>query len=158
MSPNEPVTLTGEGIRARLTAFAAKWSLYTGTERSEAQTFLNQLLGCYGTSRREIGAEFESRQQTRFLDLLWPGVCIIEMKAPSEADRLSKHRKQALDYWHGAWRPIADLRRQLDVAVLAAYDWPAGLRDDALELKVRLAERHEAIDSGGMSYDPFGAA
>ena len=94
--------MTGEEIRARLTAFAAGWSLYTGPERSEAQTFLNDLLACYGTSRREIGARFESRQETRFLDLLWPGVCIIEMKAPAEAERLSRHRRQALDYWRGS--------------------------------------------------------
>lgn len=79
------MSLTGEEIRARLTVFAAEWSQYTGSERSGAQSFLNELLDCYGTSRRTVGAEFESRQETRFLDLLWPGVCIIEMKAPAEA-------------------------------------------------------------------------
>jgi hypothetical protein len=35
--------LTGEEIRAALTAFAARWSVYEGTERSEAQTYLNEL-------------------------------------------------------------------------------------------------------------------
>ena len=55
----------------------------------------------------------------------------------------------------GAWKPIADLHRQLDLAVLAAYSWPASLRDDPLELKVRLAERHAAIAAGQMGYDPF---
>jgi hypothetical protein len=99
------VALTGEEIRARLTVFAAEWSQYRGTERSGAQSFLNDLLDCYGTSRRTVGAEFESRQEKRFLDLLWPGVCIVEMKAPAEAGRLSKHRKQALDYWKGAADP-----------------------------------------------------
>ena len=31
--------------------------------------------------------------------MLWPGVCIIEMKAPSVAPKLERHRTQALDYW-----------------------------------------------------------
>jgi hypothetical protein len=90
------VPLTGEEIRARLTAFAARWSVYEGTERSEAQTFLNQLFECYGTERPHV-AHFERHQAGGFLDLLWPRVCIFEMKAPSEANRLAAHRPQALD-------------------------------------------------------------
>ena len=99
--------LSGEEIRTRLSRFAAHWTLYRGGERSEAQTFLNELLACYGTDRREAGAVFEAPQEGRFLDLLWRGVCIIEMKAPSEAARLARHRAQALDYW----RASADGRR-----------------------------------------------
>ncbi len=38
------MALTGEEIRANLTRFAAHWTLYHGSERSEAQTFLNGLL------------------------------------------------------------------------------------------------------------------
>jgi hypothetical protein len=101
------VALTGEEIRANLSRFAAHWTLYEGSERSGAQTFLNELLVCYGTDLREAGASFEARQEGRFLDFLWPGVCIIEMKAPAESKRLSHHRKQALDYW----RESADARR-----------------------------------------------
>ncbi len=37
------MALSGEEIRARLSVFAAKWSVYDGGERSEAQTFLNEL-------------------------------------------------------------------------------------------------------------------
>jgi hypothetical protein len=92
------VALTGEEIRARLSRFAAHWTLYAGSERSEAQTFLNELLDCYGTDRRAV-AKFEAPQEGRFLDMLWPGTCIIEMKAPAQANRLSHHRKQAIDYW-----------------------------------------------------------
>jgi hypothetical protein len=92
------VAPTGEEIRARLSAFAARWSVYDGSERGEAQTFLNDLFACYGTSRPEV-ATFEHAQQGRFLDLIWPGVCLIEMKAPSEAKRLPRHREQALRYW-----------------------------------------------------------
>jgi len=48
------VALTGEEIRSRLGDFAAKWSVYEGTERSEAQTFLNQLFACYGPTARPL--------------------------------------------------------------------------------------------------------
>ena len=96
--------LTGEEIRSALTAFAARWSVYEGSERSEAQTFLNELFTCYGTDRSEV-AHFEKYQAGRFVDLIWPRVCLIEMKAPSEARRLSEHRKQALDYWRDASDP-----------------------------------------------------
>ena len=92
------MALTGEEIRARLSAFAARWSVYEGSERAEAQTFLNELFACYGTERSEV-AHFEQAQAGRFLDLIWPRVCLIEMKAPSEAKRLAKHREQAMRYW-----------------------------------------------------------
>lgn len=55
----------------------------------------------------------------------------------------------------GAWRPIAELHRRLDAAVLGAYGWPADLCVDPLEQKVRLAVRHADIASGRISYDPF---
>jgi hypothetical protein len=95
------VALSGEEIRANLTVFAAKWSVYDGGERSEAQTFLNELFDCFGTARQEV-ATFEQRQGTTFVDLLWPRVCLIEMKAASETGKLPAHRKQALDYWENA--------------------------------------------------------
>jgi hypothetical protein len=96
--------LTGEEIRAALTAFAARWSVYEGTERSEAQTYLNELFACYGTDRSEV-AQFEEYQAGRFVDLMWPRVCLIEMKAPGEAKRLAKHREQALTYWRESADP-----------------------------------------------------
>jgi len=96
------VALTGEEIRRRLVEFAARWSLYDGSERAEAQTFLNELFACFGTSRLDCGARFEDPQSGRFLDLIWSPRCIIEMKRPSESGRLERHRRQALDYWRGA--------------------------------------------------------
>jgi hypothetical protein len=114
------VALTGEEIRANLARFAAHWTLYKGSERSGAQTFLNELLACYGNDRREVGAQFEAPQEGRFLDMLWPGVCIIEMKAPSEVKRLSRHREQALTYW----RESADAKRGIPAprfVVLCAF-------------------------------------
>lgn len=94
--------MTGEEIQRRLVDFARKWSVYAGSERAEAQTFLNELFACYGTDRFDAGARFEEPQEGRFLDLLWERRCIIEMKRPSEAGRLASHRQQALNYWRNA--------------------------------------------------------
>ena len=111
--------LTGDEIRARLTAFAARWSVYDRSERAEAQTFLNELFDCYGTRRLDV-ATFEEPQEGRFLDLIWPRVCIVEMKAPTEAKRLDKHRAQALDYWRSSADPAANLPAP-DYVVLCAF-------------------------------------
>src|SRR4051812_19900960 len=96
--------LTGEEIRQRLIALAERWSIYDGSERAEAQTFVNELFECYGTRRIDV-ARFEEPQEGRFIDVLWPRVCLIEMKRPSEARRLEAHREQALRYWREAARP-----------------------------------------------------
>jgi hypothetical protein len=56
----------------------------------------------------------------------------------------------------GAWQDIADLHRDLDLEVLKAYDFPASLRDDPLELKARLATLHAEIQAGRHPYSPFG--
>lgn len=96
-----------EEIRRRLGEFAAKWGGYEGSERAEAQTFLTQLLGCYGADREAVGAKFEEPTGAKFMDMIWPGVCIVEMKRPSEAGKLSQHREQALDYWQSVGRPGA---------------------------------------------------
>src|SRR3954447_14997436 len=93
--PSAP--LSAEEIRNNLVEFARSWSLYFRSARAEAQTFLNELFACYGTDRREAGALFEEPQEGRFLDLVWPRVCLIEMKRPSEAGHLDRHRRQAFD-------------------------------------------------------------
>ncbi len=94
--------MTGEEIQRRLVDFARKWSIYAGSERAEAQTFLNELFACFGTDRVAAGARFEDPQQGKFLDLIWPRRCVVEMKRPSEAGRLAQHREQALGYWRNA--------------------------------------------------------
>ena len=142
--------LSGEEIRARLALFAAHWTLYAGSERSEAQTFLNELLDCYGTDRREVGAVFEAPQEGRFLDLLWPGVCIIEMKAPSQAGRLDRHRTQALDYW----RESADAPRGIPAppfVVLCAFQrfevWEPGRFPSEPRASFELVELPDLYDA-----------
>ena len=113
------MALTGEEIRARLSVFAAKWSVYGGGERSEAQSFLNELFDCYGTARQEV-ATFEQRQGVTFVDAIWPRVCLIEMKAPSETTKLGTHRKQVLDYWVEATRPSNFVLRLRETTSLLA--------------------------------------
>jgi restriction-modification enzyme MmeI-like protein len=96
-----------EEIRHRLGEFAAKWGGYEGSERAEAQTFLTQLLACYGTDREAAGAKFEEPTGGKFMDMIWPGVCIVEMKRPGEAGKVSQHRQQALEYWQSVGQPGA---------------------------------------------------
>jgi hypothetical protein len=93
--------LSGTEIQGRLRNFARRWGPYRGSERGEAQTFLNELFEAYGQNRLDAGALFEDPQADGgIVDLLYPGVSIIEMKAPAETRRLESHRKQALEYWH----------------------------------------------------------
>ena len=99
------MALSGDEIRRRLGEFASRWAGYQGSERAEAQTFLNQLLDCYGVDRQAAGARFEERAQGGFVDMVWPGVCIVEMKRPSEAKKLDTHREQAFDYWKSIGQP-----------------------------------------------------
>jgi hypothetical protein len=93
------MAFSDEEIRRNLTRFAADWGGYQGTERAEAQTFCNELLACYGTARKEVAAFEERTGAGGFIDMIWPEVCLIEMKRPSEADKLATHREQGLDYW-----------------------------------------------------------
>jgi hypothetical protein len=74
---------SGSEIEAALRAFVKKWAGYSGSERAEAQSFLNDLFAAYGTDRHEIGAKFEDfTSSAGFMDLHWPGTLIVEMKKP----------------------------------------------------------------------------
>ena len=89
---------SGTEIQRALASFAATWSTYSGTEKAGAQTFLDELAACYGTSWADVGAAFEAHLPgVGFLDLHWPGVLIVEMKAPGKG--LVGAREQALAYW-----------------------------------------------------------
>jgi hypothetical protein len=59
--------VNGEEIRRRLVDFARKWSLYDGSERAEAQTFLNEpvLTRPDDSSRALPGALSTGAQQSR---------------------------------------------------------------------------------------------
>ncbi len=98
---------SGEEIQRALTGFVATWRDYDGSEKGEAQTFLNQLFACYGSSRREVGATFEFwAPHAGFMDLHWPEVCLIEMKAPSVP--VEKARAQVERYWRASSDPDTD--------------------------------------------------
>jgi len=102
---------SGEQIQTALRGFVDKWRDYQGTEKSEAQTFLNELFACYGSDRRELGARFEHfAPAAGFMDLFWPGVCIFEMKAP--VVKVQTARAQIERYW----RESADYEAGLPAA------------------------------------------
>lgn len=137
----------GEEIQSDLRKFVARWREYSGSERSEAQTFLNELIQCYGVDRRAVGAHYEdAHTATGIMDLYWPSVCIVEMKAPTRADRLSQHRKQALDYWHSS-DDIAQNRAAPPYVVLCAFHrfevWEPGRFPSAPRADIRLDELPE---------------
>lgn len=143
------MSITGEEIRHRLTGFVETWSTYEGSERAEAQTFLNELFECFGTNRQEL-ARFEDPQHGRFLDLIWDRVCIIEMKRPSEAQNLDRHRPQAFRYW----RDAADPDRNLPAPrwlVLCAFNrfevWEPGSFPNEPRAEFELDELPDRLDS-----------
>lgn len=110
------MALSDEEIRRNLTRFAADWGGYQGTERSEAQTFCNELLACYGTDRKEVASFEERTGEGGFIDMIWPEVCLVEMKRPSEAEKLDVHREQALHYW-------MEVSKQAGQSGLKAPEW-----------------------------------
>lgn len=115
------VPRSGEQIQAALVAFVGDWKNYQGTEKAEAQTFLNQLFACYGTDRNAVGAKFEDfRSSAGFMDLHWPQACIIEMKAPSRARSLYQAREQVMRYWRESADEVND-RGAARYVVLCAF-------------------------------------
>lgn len=134
--------LTGEEIRASLTRFVARWSVREGYERGEAQTFLTELFACYGQRLSDI-AEFERFQAGGFVDLIWPRVCIIEMKSASKSRRLAKHRAQALEYWRGAANAAENIPAP-EYVVLCSFlrfeIWEPGKYPDAPRVEFGLDE------------------
>lgn len=63
---------SGAQIQSTLVKFARSWEKYRGTERAEAQTFLNELFAAYGQDRREAGAPVPHRRQPGRA-AAWPG-------------------------------------------------------------------------------------
>lgn len=143
----------GEEIQAALRAFAQRWRDHTGTERAEAQTFLNQLLECYGVDRQAAGIEFEKRTtDLGFMDLYWPQWCIVEMKAPSRAERLSTHYQQVRDYWEASADDVAGTPAARFV-VLGAFHrfeiWEPGRFPRSPRVIVDLQDLPDRYDASG---------
>ncbi len=99
---------SGEEIQTALRPFVATWQTYQGTERAGAQTFLNELFACYGTDPASVAATFEDfASSAGFMDMHWPGVCIVEMKAPQKS--LLGAREQVKRYWEESADEQADV-------------------------------------------------
>ena len=94
------MSLTWQEIRDNAIIFRERWK-NAGNERSEAQTFLYELLrDVYGVDPRRVGT-FEqkvhpSSDTNGYIDMLWPGRILIEMK--SKGKSLDKAHEQAKRY------------------------------------------------------------
>ncbi len=99
-------------IRAELVELVDRWKDYDGTEKAASQTFLNQLVSAFtgAPDAMAAGARFEEfgdrNEGSGFMDLYWPDVAIIEMKAPSRTKNLHKDRAQVYDYWRNSADPL----------------------------------------------------
>ena len=61
------------------------------------------------------------------MDLFWPGVCIVEMKRPSEARRLHEHREQMLGYWQSSGTPASPAPRYVVLCAFHRFEvWEPG--------------------------------
>jgi hypothetical protein len=94
--------LSWSEIRTRATAFVHEWR-GGAHERGEARTFWNAFFDVFGVSRKRL-ASFEQAVQKLggrqgFIDLLWPGVLLVEHTSLGED--LAAAYGQALDYVPG---------------------------------------------------------
>lgn len=94
------MTLSWPDIKTRALQFAAEFA-QVRNERAEAQSFWNSFFGIFGIERRRV-AVYESKvkklnKNTGFIDLLWPGVLLVEHKSLGEP--LEVAHKQAEDYF-----------------------------------------------------------
>jgi hypothetical protein len=143
------MAVTGEEIRRGLAELAARWGGYDGSETAEAHTFLTELLACYGTQRRDAGVRFEeSTRSGGFMDMIWPRVCIFEMKRPSESNRLVAHRQQAIGYWRESGTPEVPAPRYVVLCSFHRFEvWEPGAVYTAPRVEFDLAELPERLDS-----------
>ena len=138
---------SAETIRARLLAFVERWAGWKGNERAGAQPFLVELLECFGTAWKEAGVHFEFRLPSGVTDMLWPGNCLVEMKSPTERDRLETHQRQALRYWNESG---AEDREPPRFIVLSSFNrflvYQPGRPDPLADFLIeQLPDRREAL-------------
>ena len=95
--------LSWNEIKHRAIAFSRDWKGVT-SEKSERQTFWNEFFEVFGKKRRTLAAFEEPVKKLSgnwgFIDLFWPGTCIVEHKSATTAD-LGKAHAQAMDYIRG---------------------------------------------------------
>lgn len=141
---------SGEEIQQALVKFQKKWNKYQGSEKSEAQTFLNMLFAAYGSDRLETGAQFEAfKSSAGFMDLHWPGICIFEMKAPHIG--VSEARTQVKRYWEESADDATDVPAARWVVLCNFHDfeiWEPGRFPKAPRASFTLEElpsRYESL-------------
>ncbi len=92
------MNLSWNEIEAKAMAFTKKWK-DAKDEFSESQSFLNDFFDVFGVDRKRV-ATFETKvpmgNRTGYIDLLWKGVILIEMKSVGKS--LDKAYEQAKDY------------------------------------------------------------
>ena len=91
--------LSWNEVRARAAAFAEEWK-DAAYEKGETQSFYNEFFEVFGARRRTV-ASYEAHvakldNRSRFIDLFWPGVLVVEQK--SAGRDLKKAYGQAIDY------------------------------------------------------------
>lgn len=102
MSNSYPISMDEQKI-ANFIDYASKLS---GYEKGEAHLFLDRLFIAFGNQGiLEAGASLEKQitinMKTKFCDLLWPNVVLIEMK--SRGAKLADHFDQAKTYWDNTY-------------------------------------------------------
>ncbi|MHB1241971.1 MAG: DNA methyltransferase [Gaiellaceae bacterium] len=138
-----------EELRSRLEAFAQKWRDFSGTEKSVDKPFLTELLHCYGTDWHAAGVRFEHKlPKGGFIDMLWPGVCIVEMKGPKDAGKLTElYHSQAFPYWSVSGTPEHEPPPYVVMCSVTRFQvWKPGYAEPHAEFGIEeLPERAEAL-------------
>lgn len=145
-----PAVRSGEEVQIALRAFVSRWSGCAGSERAEAQTVLNELLAAYGSDRHDVGARFEDFESSAgFMDLHWPEVCIVEVKAPDKAPESA--RDQVKRCWEESADDAADrpAARWVVIGNFRGFEvWEPGRFPESPRVTVTLDElvtRYEAL-------------
>lgn len=81
---------------------------------------------------------------------------IVEFRQEMCVDRQIGLTKLYNEVDDGAYTDLADLHRELDEAVAAAYGWPPSVAHEADATNRRLLELNREIATGERPYDPFG--
>lgn len=73
-------------------------------ENAESQSFLNDFFAIFGINRKRVASferpiKVDQTSGTKRIDLLWPGVLLVEMK--STGQNLDKAYHQGLNYFRG---------------------------------------------------------
>ena len=99
---NYNMALSWNEIKDRALNFSKEWA-DTSNEEADSKPFLVEFFNVFGISSKRFGT-FEHRvkkldQKDGYIDLLWKGTILIEMK--SRGKNLDKAYHQAIEYTHG---------------------------------------------------------